>query len=92
MLVIVFSSLTEIKAPERKVTPLKPKEAKIEEPFSSRIADTTASSLTMKPRNLPVLADVPESTFEPVKPAINSVAELILIDYKVLFEDIAILQ
>jgi hypothetical protein len=76
---IDFPLATEIKIPEYKVTPDNPKSDSNEEPFSSNIADTTASALTTKPCQFPVFALVLLTTLLPVKPLINSVAELILI-------------
>ena len=52
--------------PLLKVTPLNPKVDRRLVPSSSRIADTTASSLTIKPRKTPVLALVFEITLQPV--------------------------
>jgi len=52
--------------PLLKVTPLNPKVERRLVPFSSRIADTTASSLTIKPLKTPVLALVFEITLQPV--------------------------
>ena len=66
--------------PLLKVTPLNPKVDRRLVPFSSRIADTTASSLTIKPLNAPVLADVFEITLQPVYPALNEF-DVLLIDF-----------
>lgn len=67
-----------MKIPERNVTPDNPNAAKIETPSLSKIADTTASSFTTKPRNAPVLAVVFEITFEPVYPAEKELAEMLI--------------
>lgn len=64
--------------PLLKVTPLKPKADRRLEPSSSRIADTTASSLTIKPLKTPVLALVFEITLQPVYPAEKDVDVLLI--------------
>ena len=59
-------SSTEINIPWLMLTPVNPIDVINDAPFSSKQADTTAVEFTTKPRNLPVLALVFETTFEPV--------------------------
>ena len=72
---------TQMNVPCFNVTPLNPMDDNNDALAWSKIAETTASALTTNPRNLPVLADVFDTTTQPVYPALNELA-LILIPIK----------
>ena len=72
---------TQMYVPWFNVTPLNPNELNNDAEPSSKMAETTALLLTTNPRNLPVLADVFDTTTQPVYPALNELA-LILISIK----------
>ena len=61
-----FPSGTQMYVPWFNVTPLNPNELNNDAEPSSKMADTTALLLTTKPRNLPVLALVFDTTTHPV--------------------------
>jgi hypothetical protein len=79
--VIQLSSGNEINIPWRNVTPVNPIVVIIDVDVLSNNALTTQSALTTNPRNLPVVADVPETTLHPVYPAENDPAAIDIILY-----------
>lgn len=61
------------------VTPLNPNDVINDALAWSKMALTTASLLTTNPRNLPVFADVFDTTVQPVYPALNELAFILII-------------
>jgi hypothetical protein len=72
---------TQIKIPWFMVAPVKPKVVIKDAPALSKQAETTAFEFTTKPRNFPVVADVPVTKRLPVYPAENDVDEMLIYLY-----------